>query len=791
MELKPLVCPDCGGAVPLGPGSTCPCPSCNGQVPIPQNYVEWRFQKEQKLLAEETLINLHERLGKTPKRWEIWLANLKGGCGCGGCLLFFVTMYIGGLLLRALVALWNQFAPASWQQVNPDGGASFLVTAIVLLPYLAATTFVVMALAYTRRKVLTLATLQGKLLASPPVHAGGPSTCRACGGPLSVQPGQLCSPCYYCGSQNLVALEPEWCDQLRASTDQSQESFAEAMAVYDETTAKARKKMFGYGVFFLFLAWFLTSSMKSDEAKRWPPKGFESYVKQQRVLTLNRGQELALGQPIHFDFHQSNMHVPGELQNYHAVYFFVPLQQGEKLNVSVSEASTPAVVKTIPLNDSKDIVEGRRRLNWRTVSGSPPVVTADQKSWYAVSIQPAKEVEHAFYTVEFTVAGRKPEFKVPNLGGVAVESVPLNWTPNSAPEQQEGSEWLKAGNAEVKLDSNGRVERVRGKALTAPGIAEAGKPWQAWLQAFGPGATSEIYREKQPSGYELYFEHVYTDRQTVLTVKVKDNKIIGFELSRGEKNDGKSPSTAPKGTPITSLVNKPDLSQATPFNDFAFDRTQGFEVRGITPGTTREKAEKILGKPSLEWTRYAYYGDQTVCYWNGKVRWIWSPYLSQGGRLLSMSGPSQFQKDKIGERFLSVHESVQPRGLPSCLHDGSFYRFGDHVLVVFEDNGEIIGGAVMSAKLFPDKPKLVIKNGTAKLGDFSIKQGTSDLDPLLSYFGPDFLQFLFAHSSKQHLLPEALADGTETRSFQYWIGVGMNRVQIDYWKQKFITVKTL
>ena len=241
MEFKPLQCSGCGGAVPLGPGRSCSCPFCGTEVPIPQNYEDWRRQNEEKLFAEETLVNLHERLGKTPRFWEVWLSRLKGGCGCSGCLLFYVTMMLGNLLIRAESALFSATSSSSSQPANPDAGGSLVITLFVLLPYRAATVAVVLVLAFARRKVLTLATLQGKLLASPPVHEGGPATCRTCGGPLLVQPGHLCSPCFYCGTQNLVALDPQWCEQLRRTTTQSRESFAEAMAVYHETTAKAKR----------------------------------------------------------------------------------------------------------------------------------------------------------------------------------------------------------------------------------------------------------------------------------------------------------------------------------------------------------------------------------------------------------------------------------------------------------------------------------------------------------------------------------------------------------------------
>jgi uncharacterized Zn finger protein (UPF0148 family) len=85
--------------------------------------------------------------------------------------------------------------------------------------------------------------LQGALVAGEPAHPGGPSTCRSCGAPLSVKPGKLCVPCYYCSTQNLVSLESSWVKQVKESADKKVKSLTQAINYFEDQNMvfKARK----------------------------------------------------------------------------------------------------------------------------------------------------------------------------------------------------------------------------------------------------------------------------------------------------------------------------------------------------------------------------------------------------------------------------------------------------------------------------------------------------------------------------------------------------------------------
>lgn len=789
MDIKPLQCFSCGNAVPLSDGQSTTCTSCGTKVPIPSEYQEWRLQKQEKLEAEERLIHLHEKLGKTPKRWEVWLSKIKGGCGCSGCFLFLVAMQIGKFILQASMGVLSFLPTLGHQEANPDAELSLTVILLFLSPYLVGTIIVLATLTYVRRKVLTLATLQGKMVASPPVHPGGPSTCRSCGSPLEIKPGQICSPCFYCGSQNLVALDPQWCQQLQGHTQQSQTTFAEAMRVYRDTNRGAAKKIVRNTIIFLLFGWLIVSSSKSSNQKRWPPLGFQEFQARQAVLGIDPSiPELQLYTPISFDFHATDQRRGGELQNFDAAYFFVPLDKGEKLNINLSTASEPAKIAITALNDNKRLLERRIR-NWKTLSGKLQSHTAEKRSWHCVSISPMQKTESASYTVEFIIEGREPR-KVQELpANVGIDSLVLNMKPTEELESLGDSGWKAFGQAKIQLDSQNRIKRIRGFNLD--GGLEPPVPGrslkEAWLETYGGGKISQVLRE-QNYRQEYVFERLYHGRQTVLKIVDSHKGFVEFEISRGKLNDGK---TVPEVKPSRGPKVQSEAPAATiSFQDFLFDQKAQLWIRGIKPGTDRKTAEDILGPPKRQWGRYANYGNETVCYWNGKVRWIRSNVLSQGGRAVNFQGPYDFQSKSFGKELLRTQVSGQPRNLNSFMCDGHFFRMGPNLIGIYTYNSEILSAALLSDDIFPKATKLEVKTtaGAIKAGPLHIQQGDNDLDKLYGFLGQEHLHFLLTNSTETRLLPEELTHDEDARSFQFELWARYPRARLEFWKREFYKV---
>ncbi len=785
MKLEPLKCASCGGAVPLAPGHTTNCPYCHNQVPIPQDYVEWRQQHEDKLLAEERLFNLHEKLGKRPSRIEVMLSKVQGGCSCSGCLIALVVMQIGGMILSGLVWLLNlvfSFAHTTIE-ANPDAGGSVGLSMVIFLPYFIGSVIVLGVLTNARRKVLTLAQLQGKLLASPPVHEGGPATCRGCGGPLEVQPGHLCSPCYYCGSQNLVALDPEWTDQLRADTHQSQESFAEAMAVYQQENFTGQMKLARNLVGFLVLGWMFVRLGNVNLEKRWPPEGFDDFVTRQVVLGVQRGApELSLNTPISATVHDLGYSHASHLQKGRTLPLMVPLNKGETLKLTFLDQSATPKVQVAALNDVKDLSE---ELSGKAtaLNGNPVEFQAENKSWHCFSIEPEGEGDHTLKFI-LEVESRTEKWKTPQLAPLVVGGVSLNQSPGKLEPKAEGSKWANLAQAEVILDQKLLVRRVRGPSVTGGVNLKPGNQRQRrqWLDAYGPGELRFVVRE-EAENEQAYLERVYATPAATLRIQEVNNQFQSFDLERGPEFKAPPPKATGDGKlqrPLPEGFDPP-----IPFANFVFDSKQSLTVLGVRPGATRAEAEKILGSPQKTWGRYAFYGDETVCYWNDKVQWIRARNLAQGRQQVAFEGDDQGIEERFGKPFLkgrlTGHSVKWLRN--SLWFDANFYHYGGGTLVVNTYNGEILSAVLLDKSLFASKQpiQLVLDGDELKVGQLKLKKGSNDLDAYFRFLGQEHIAMLLLHSNEKRMIPDEVAGGTE-RSFQYWVSVGPKRVLIEHWK---------
>src|SRR5207253_1658793 len=69
-----------------------------------------------------------------------------------------------------------------------------------------------------RRRLVERGKLQAELAAKPPSRPGGPARCRRCDAPLDVKPGDLGVRCFYCRTDNLVAMPADWIARMKSGT---------------------------------------------------------------------------------------------------------------------------------------------------------------------------------------------------------------------------------------------------------------------------------------------------------------------------------------------------------------------------------------------------------------------------------------------------------------------------------------------------------------------------------------------------------------------------------------------
>jgi hypothetical protein len=101
----------------------------------------------------------------------------------------------------------------------------------------------VIAGVYGRRKAIDRTRLQAALAAKHPPHPGGPSACRRCGGPLTVEGEALGVRCVYCGADNLVALPPAWVDHIKGHAAQIGAEITHANAEFVAQQKKLRRSI--------------------------------------------------------------------------------------------------------------------------------------------------------------------------------------------------------------------------------------------------------------------------------------------------------------------------------------------------------------------------------------------------------------------------------------------------------------------------------------------------------------------------------------------------------------------
>jgi DNA-directed RNA polymerase subunit RPC12/RpoP len=217
VSVKPLPCPKCGSAIPLGEGETAKCPYCQATVAVPDEYRALRATHQQDQATRHDAAAAFAQLGAPPGLlMRAWAQSAGVAGGLLGVLVAGIA-YVGGTLaflsifLLEFVAHWLA-RPLHLDLADYYGGFglyfrfALVVVVGVALPVVLGSSYD--AFAKVRGQ------LQAGLAARLPTQAGGPSLCRSCGAPLDVPAGALGVTCLYCSSDNLVAFAPAWVKRL-------------------------------------------------------------------------------------------------------------------------------------------------------------------------------------------------------------------------------------------------------------------------------------------------------------------------------------------------------------------------------------------------------------------------------------------------------------------------------------------------------------------------------------------------------------------------------------------------
>ncbi len=196
-----LHCGSCGAPVALGDGDAATCGACGAITPIPAEHRALRDAARWDAAARRDAEAVLRRLDRPPGPLLRALAFVAR-------IPFFVVFMVFGvpLFLATFGVAWRislTIAAALGWPTGDDMSSALLVGVMGAIFYLLAIvpTFL---LVYGGRRVTAHSLLVAALAARPPARPGGPASCRACGGPLTVAADAIVARCDYCRAENAV-----------------------------------------------------------------------------------------------------------------------------------------------------------------------------------------------------------------------------------------------------------------------------------------------------------------------------------------------------------------------------------------------------------------------------------------------------------------------------------------------------------------------------------------------------------------------------------------------------------
>lgn len=177
--LRPLQCTGCGAAVPLVDAPRAPCPFCQHEVVAPPAYIE-------AVAARRELVAARQRAEPRWKKLEAGSSVWWKIIGAGAMALAPPVMTAIGLGAEPAHATASVFALFTLPAMFP-GGVVFVWGATSDISHRG---------------------IRSQLAARPPREPGSLPSCRECGAPVAIAPGEISCTCLYCGTDSIVTDVP-------------------------------------------------------------------------------------------------------------------------------------------------------------------------------------------------------------------------------------------------------------------------------------------------------------------------------------------------------------------------------------------------------------------------------------------------------------------------------------------------------------------------------------------------------------------------------------------------------
>ncbi len=278
-----LHCRGCGAPIPLGEGANVMCPYCGESFPLPAEYVALRDAEKVRFETRSRAGTLFKTLARQPGPFLRRLATIP----LKAIYVFgFIILYVFvGVSIPFVMAWVSSALGTNLVDIISDLQYSLMVGLVMFLVM-----GIPLALAvFGHRRADARRRLQAAMAALPSERKGGPSRCYTCAAPLDVPAGAVGVPCYYCGSDNLVAVKEDWIRGLRGKVGELARTIDSAAAVDRAEGARIRRKLVTESmVLFLLIVpplALLGYGLDTDNHGRgWPPRWQELVEKQPPLL---------------------------------------------------------------------------------------------------------------------------------------------------------------------------------------------------------------------------------------------------------------------------------------------------------------------------------------------------------------------------------------------------------------------------------------------------------------------------------------------------------------------------
>ena len=389
-QLKPLECPKCDAAVPIGDGNTTKCPFCGGEVAVPAEYITLRDADEHQRKARAEAVELLGQLAQPmplPVR-AFWIVGKVATYATIGVAIYgFVVGLIIGFdsppphgtldfilaLLLALIAVpmtWEWLLHALASTLHVDlldkltgfGGHALLgivIAVFFVLPILLGRRAAKFRELHDR--------LQARFASRKPSRPGGPAQCRHCSAPLEVAPGALGARCLYCGTDNLLTVTRQLASSEQQQAKASQSELYDVMAERSLLRDELVPDFMVVGLIALVLMPMCGGVGRGVEA----------------LLAENDGDGTphsthAGGTPVLYG-HGEHRPQGDVTLDCAPCSFYVPLHHGDTVTVTITSKDAVAV--------KRRVVEPWYALNWDwdTLTGPAPY-----SGWYRIEVENEK-----------------------------------------------------------------------------------------------------------------------------------------------------------------------------------------------------------------------------------------------------------------------------------------------------------------------------------------------------------------------------------------------------------------